>query len=58
VGDTDTEGKLIGFERVNELLHSPMPAPVVTRAAQRFGQENNISVISVTCTDVLEPALA
>ncbi len=54
---TDAEGHLFGFERVLELLHSAKSAAEVANAAQSFGQDDDISVISVTRTLVLEPAL-
>lgn len=55
----DESGQLFGFERVHELLHSTLSATAVADAAQEFGQEDDISVISVTRTAaVMEPALA
>ncbi len=54
---TDADGHLFGFERVHELLHSAKSAAEVANAAQSFGQEDDISVISVTRTLVIEPAL-
>jgi serine phosphatase RsbU (regulator of sigma subunit) len=54
---TDAEGHLFGFERVLELLHSTKSAAEIANAAQFFGQDDDISVISVTRTLVLEPAL-
>jgi len=47
---TDAEGRLFGFERVHELLRSAQSAAEVAIAAQTFGQEDDISVISVTRT--------
>jgi serine phosphatase RsbU (regulator of sigma subunit) len=55
---TDVEGHLFGFERVHELLRTAGSAAEVANAAQRFGQEDDISVITVTRTAVLEPASA
>lgn len=55
---TDAEGHLFGFERVHELLRTTGSASEVATAAQHFGQEDDISVISVTRTAVLEPASA
>jgi serine phosphatase RsbU (regulator of sigma subunit) len=55
---TDAEGQLFGFERVHELLRTTTTAAAVANAAQYFGQEDDISVISVTRTTVFEPALA
>ncbi len=55
---TDSDGHLFGFERVQALLAETSNAAQVANAAQRFGQEDDISVISVTRTAVLEPTLA
>jgi hypothetical protein len=55
---TDVNGKLFGFERVHELLRSARSAAEVAAAAQAFGQQDDISVISVTRSAVLEPAVA
>jgi serine phosphatase RsbU (regulator of sigma subunit) len=55
---TDAEGHLFGFERVHELLRRAKSAAEVANAAESFGQEDDISVISVTRTLVHEPALA
>jgi hypothetical protein len=50
---TDAEGNLFGFERVQELLSRTTSASEIANAAQRFGQSDDISVISVTRTAVL-----
>jgi serine phosphatase RsbU (regulator of sigma subunit) len=55
---TDANGKLFGFERVHHLLHVATSAAEVARAALAFGQEDDISVISVTRTAELESAAA
>lgn len=55
---TDADGQLFGFDRVQELLRTGKSASEVAGAAQKFGQEDDISVIAVTRTAVLEPALA
>jgi hypothetical protein len=55
---TNAEGKLFGFERVQELVSTAKSAAEVARAAQNFGQEDDISVISITRTAVLEPTIA
>ena len=55
---TNAEGKLFGFERVYQLLKTATTAAEVARTAQSFGQEDDISVIAVTRTPVLEPAVA
>jgi serine phosphatase RsbU (regulator of sigma subunit) len=50
---TDAEGNLFGFERVQELLSRTTSASEIANAAQRFGQSDDISVISVTRRAVL-----
>jgi hypothetical protein len=55
---TDADGQLFGFDRVQELLRTGKSASEVAAAAEKFGQEDDISVIAVTRTAVLEPALA
>jgi hypothetical protein len=51
---TDENGQLFGFERVNELLRTAKSIAEIAAAAQAFGQEDDISVISVTRTAVFE----
>ncbi len=41
-------GQLFGFERIRELLRKSVTAAEVATAAQNFGQEDDISVLSVT----------
>ncbi len=55
---TNVDGNLFGFERVHELVQTAATAAEVATAAQGFGQEDDISVISVTRVEVLTPALA
>jgi serine phosphatase RsbU (regulator of sigma subunit) len=55
---TDANGNLLGFERVRELLHRTSSAAEIAGSAQQFGQQDDISVISVTRVAVPEPALA
>jgi hypothetical protein len=43
---------------VYKLLHSATTAAAIASAAQSFGQEDDISVISITRIAVAEPALA
>ena len=50
---TDAHGELFGFERVHQLLRTAKSAAEVASAAQTFGQEDDISVISITRTAVL-----
>jgi hypothetical protein len=52
---TNANGQLFGFERVHDLLRSATNAAEIASAAQAFGQEDDISVISVTRTAVREP---
>ena len=52
----DTEGNLFGFDRVQELLRTTTSAAEIANAAQAFGQEDDISVISVTRTPELAAA--
>jgi hypothetical protein len=54
----DANGKLFGFERVQELLRTATTAAGVAGAAQTFGQEDDISVIAVTRAAALESAAA
>jgi hypothetical protein len=44
----NADGHLFGFERVRELLQTQPSAAELAAAAQRFGQQDDISVISVT----------
>ena len=55
---TDANGALFGFERVRELLRASRTAAEVAAAAQTFGQEDDISVITVARAAATEPALA
>jgi serine phosphatase RsbU (regulator of sigma subunit) len=47
---TDLNGNLFGFERVLDLLRNSANAAAIATAAQNFGQEDDISVISITRT--------
>lgn len=49
-------GELFGFERTAVI--SQEPAPQIAQAAQAFGQEDDITVVAIRRTDLLEPALA
>jgi serine phosphatase RsbU (regulator of sigma subunit) len=55
---TDMDGKLFGFERVLDLLRTSSSAAEVADAAQKFGQEDDISVISLTRNELLSPVMA
>lgn len=54
----DEHGRLFGFERIQELLNKPISAAEIASAAQTFGQHDDISILSITRTAVLEEALA
>ncbi len=54
---TDSRGQLFGFDRIHELLKTKKSAADVAAAAQAFGQEDDISVISITLASVPVPAL-
>ena len=45
---TDTHGQLFGFERTQQLIESHLSLHDLADAAQRFGQEDDISLISLT----------
>jgi len=50
------DGELFGFARTEAI--SNRPAEDIAQVAQSFGQDDGISVISVTRTPVIGPALA
>ncbi|HUX44990.1 MAG TPA: SpoIIE family protein phosphatase [Terracidiphilus sp.] len=54
----DADGKLFGFDRIHNMLRSTQTAAAIATAAQQFGQEDDISIISVTRTRMLEPVTA
>ena len=43
----DTKGTLFGFERIRKLLEQPMAAGDIANAAKEFGQEDDITVVTV-----------
>jgi len=45
---TDLNGNLFGFGRALDLVRNSASAAAIATAAQKFGQEDDISVISVT----------
>ncbi len=53
---TNPQGELYGFERTEAI--SNQPAKAIAEAATQFGQEDDITVLSVTRTVGLNPALA
>lgn len=54
----DDQGKLFGFDRVRSLLEKPITAAEIVAAAQAFGQQDDITVLSITRVPVLKEALA
>jgi serine phosphatase RsbU (regulator of sigma subunit) len=59
----DEHGQLFGFDCILQLLKKQISAAEIATVAQNFGQQDDISVLSVTRTAVLktaslEPALA
>ena len=53
---TNPQGELYGFERTQAI--SNQPANNIAEAAARFGQEDDITVLSVTREVGLNPVLA
>jgi hypothetical protein len=53
---TDHDGQLFGFDQVHQLLRTAKSAAEVAGAAQLFGQEDDISVISITRTAATDSA--
>lgn len=51
---TDPQGALFGFERINELLKKNATSEEIAKAAQAFGQEDDILVVQVRRS--MEPA--
>jgi serine phosphatase RsbU (regulator of sigma subunit) len=43
----DAHGNLLGFDRINELLRKTTTAEEIAKAAQDFGQEDDILVLQV-----------
>jgi len=46
--EQDASGELFGFERVGEMLRAHVTALELARAAQVFGQEDDITVLTVS----------
>ena len=44
----NAEGQLFGFERIGELLRKGVSAAALANAAQRWGQEDDITVLTLT----------
>jgi len=46
----DAEGHLFGFDRVAEMLRKDVAAATLATAAQAFGQEDDITVLTIART--------
>jgi serine phosphatase RsbU (regulator of sigma subunit) len=46
----DEHGQLFGFERIHALVRQSASVATLAAAAQSFGQEDDISVLSITRT--------
>jgi serine phosphatase RsbU (regulator of sigma subunit) len=44
----NTEGQLFGFPRIGDLLRQSLSASALAAAAQKFGQQDDITVLTVT----------
>ena len=53
----DEHGNLFGFERIHAMLQKPITAAEIAAAAQEFGQDDDISVLSLRPTASLEEAV-
>jgi serine phosphatase RsbU (regulator of sigma subunit) len=47
------QGKLFGFDRVRQLLATPVTAAEIAAAAQTFGQEDDISVLCISFSGII-----
>lgn len=54
----NTQGQLFGFDRVRELSRNGSSAVQITEAASHFGQEDDITVLTLTRLAATEPAHA
>jgi hypothetical protein len=54
----DPAGNLFGFDRIQLLLRNAATAAQLAAAAQAFGQEDDISIISITRIPIVEHAVA
>lgn len=49
-------GQLFGFDRIDEMLRKGVAASALATAAQEFGQEDDITVLTLSFAGVLAPA--
>ena len=54
----DPQGRLFGFDRINEMLRNQNSPDQLATAAQEFGQEDDILVLQVQWLGTSVPALA
>ena len=52
----NAHGQLFGFQRIADLLHAGADGPALASAAQAFGQQDDITVLSLTLTPALAPS--
>jgi serine phosphatase RsbU (regulator of sigma subunit) len=52
----NAEGELFGFSRIAELLADPVGAGLVADAAQQFGQDDDITVLTLKMVGARVPA--
>jgi serine phosphatase RsbU (regulator of sigma subunit) len=43
----DAHGQLFGFDRIAEMLHAGAGGPALATAAQEFGQQDDITVLTL-----------
>ena len=53
----EKDGQLYGFDQVALLLATRPSAEEIARTAQRFGQEDDVSVLQVTRVAILNPSI-
>ena len=44
----DAQGRLFGFERIGDLLHKGASGAALAAAAQDFGQQDDITILTLT----------
>jgi serine phosphatase RsbU (regulator of sigma subunit) len=52
----NAQGQLFGFQRIADLLHAGADGPALASAAQAFGQQDDITVLSLTLTPAFAPS--
>jgi serine phosphatase RsbU (regulator of sigma subunit) len=54
----NVQGELFGFERIDALLHSGTAGAALAEAAQQFGQQDDITILTLTRLKTGEPSSA